>query len=347
MKQRVKPQRLRPGARIAVIAPSSGLAKQFPAVYRRGVSNLKKVFGFDVVDMPTVGMSSEELSAAPRKRVDDIHTAFADKAIDGIFTAIGGDDSVRLLPLIDPSVALSNPKPIMGSSDATTFLSYLSMMGLNTFYGPAVMSGLAQTENYPNEFVHHVKSFFFDDWSSYDYAPYPRFTHGYKDWSNPAAAAACKPFHKNPGPHVLQGSRPATGRLWGGCIEVLEFLKGTAYWPQSDFWNDVVLFLETSEEKPPPRWVGYFLRNYALQGVFSRIKALLIGRPKDYTDEESARLKQIVKTVVAEESGAVDLPVIMDLDFGHTDPKLILPLGGRIEVDPTGPRLELLESPFA
>jgi muramoyltetrapeptide carboxypeptidase LdcA involved in peptidoglycan recycling len=49
---------------------------------------------------------------------------------------------------------------------------------------------------------------------------------------------------------------------------------------------------------------------------------------------------------VATEFGAGDLPVLMDVDFGHTDPKLILPLGVPIEVDPAGSRLRLLESPF-
>jgi muramoyltetrapeptide carboxypeptidase LdcA involved in peptidoglycan recycling len=108
-----------------------------------------------------------------------------------------------------------------------------------------------------------------------------------------------------------------------------------------------VLFLETSEEKPPPRWVGYFLRNYGLQGILSRIKALLIGRAKDYSEEENEKLRRIVRTVVAEEFGVTELPVIMDVDVGHTDPKLIMPLGTRIEVDPAGPGLRLLESAFA
>jgi muramoyltetrapeptide carboxypeptidase LdcA involved in peptidoglycan recycling len=145
---------------------------------------------------------------------------------------------------------------------------------------------------------------------------------------------------------VLQGTEPVTGRLWGGCLEVLEFLKGTAFWPKPDFWDDTVLFLETSEEKPPPRWVGYFLRNYGLQGILSRLRALLIGRPKDYSASEVEQLRRIVKTVVSRDFGVPELPVIMDVDFGHTDPKLILPLGVRIEVDPTAPGLRLTESPF-
>ena len=299
------------------------------------------------MEMPTTRMSSEELHASPQKRADDLHAAFSDDSVDGIFTTIGGDDSARLLPLLDPNLPLAHPKPVMGGSDATTFLSHFSRRGLVTFYGPSVMAGLAQTESLPKEFTDHMQSFFFDEWSSYDYAPYPRFTHGYKDWSNPGAAAACQPFTKNPGWHVLQGNERVTGRLWGGCIEVLEFLKATEYWPEPGFFDDTVLFLETSEEKPPPRWVGYFLRNYGLQGVLSRISALLIGRAKDYTAEENEKLRRIVKTVVAEEFGVPDLPVIMDVDFGHTDPKLILPLGARISVDPAGPALGLVESPFA
>ena len=343
----IRPPRLHPGSRIAVLAPSGGLAARFPAVYRRGLTNLRKVFGFEITEMPTAAMTGEELHDAPQRRVEDLHAAFRDSAVDGILTTIGGDDSMRLLPLLDPTVALEHPKPVMGGSDATTFLSHFARHGLVTFYGPSVMAGFAQTANLPDAFTDHVKTFLFDEWSQFEYAAYTRFTHGYRDWSNPAAAAECEPFTENPGRHVLQGTKTVAGRLWGGCLEVLEFLKGTDYWPEPGFWDDTILFLETSEEKPPPRWVGYFLRNYGLQGVLGRIRALLIGRAKDYTAEENEKLRRIVKTVVAEEFGEPDLPVIMDMDFGHTDPKHILPLGARAEVDPRGRTVRLLESPFA
>jgi muramoyltetrapeptide carboxypeptidase LdcA involved in peptidoglycan recycling len=144
----------------------------------------------------------------------------------------------------------------------------------------------------------------------------------------------------------VQGTVPSRGRLWGGCFEVLEMLKGTQFWPGPEFWVDRVLFLETSEEKPLPKQVMYWLRNYGAMGVFGRLSALWVGRPKDYTDAEAAELRRVVKGVVAEEWGADRLNIVMDLDFGHTDPRWALPLGVEVLTDPAAKTLAFLESPF-
>ena len=88
------------------------------------------------------------------------------------------------------------------------------------------------------------------------------------------------------------------------------------------------------------------LRNYGVSGVLRRAAALLLGRPKDYTDADVAKLHETVRAIVSDEFRRPDLPVITNVDFGHTDPKLILPIGGRVRVDPILKRITLLESPF-
>ena len=56
----------------------------------------------------------------------------------------------------------------------------------------------------------------------------------------------------------------------GGCIEVLEMIKGTKAWPKLKTWENSILFFETSEEKPEPTYVEYWLRNYGSQGNFTK-----------------------------------------------------------------------------
>ncbi|WP_230192653.1 hypothetical protein [Paenibacillus sp. CECT 9249] len=146
---------------------------------------------------------------------------------------------------------------------------------------------------------------------------------------------------------VFAGTCRSTGVIVGGCIEVLEFMKSTAYWPDEAFWNDKVLFFETSEDKPSPMQVGYMLRNYGMQGIFSKIKGVIFGRAKDYSDEEKIELNKIIIDIIKGEFGAEHIPIVVDVDFGHTDPKLILPLGGKIELIPAKNDLILLENPFA
>lgn len=145
----IKPKRLKQGSKIAIISPSNGLPYLFPGIYELGLKNLKELIGFDIVEMPTARMSPDELYKNPRLRAEDINNAFADDSIDGIIASIGGYESVRILQYLDTDRIMKNPKFIMGFSDATTFLAYMSYLGMVTFYGPSVMAGLAQLKSLP------------------------------------------------------------------------------------------------------------------------------------------------------------------------------------------------------
>ncbi len=342
----LKSKRLKPGSRIAIVSPSSGVPYLFPGIYELGLKNLKETFGFEIVEMPTARMSPEELYKNPKLRADDLNKAFADDTIDGIIASIGGYESIRILKYLDIETILKNPKFIMGYSDATTYLSYLNSLGMVTFYGPSVMSGLAQLKYLPAQFEEHLRLFLFEDYASIAYKSYDRWSDKYKDWKDKETLGQCEEFYENEGWIFLQGEEEAEGTLWGGCAEVLEFLKGTDYWPEKDFWNDKILFLETSEEKPTPSQVGYMLRNYGVQGVLNKIKGIMFGRSKAYSKEEKEELYKTVLSVVRDEFGISDIPIVMNTDFGHTDPKIIMPLGCKVSINPKAKEIKLLENPF-
>jgi len=337
----IKPPRPRQGAVVAVLSPSWGGPAAFPAVFEAGLAVLKDRFGFKIREFPNTRKDAAFLDAHPEERARDFNAAFADPEVELIVSAIGGSDAVRLLPFLDLELIRAHPKPLLGYSDATAYLTWLNLNGLVTYYANSVMSGFAQLESFPEAVSWHRAWF---DGATPALEPFPSWTHGYRDWAN--KVNEIQERHTNPGFTWLQGSVPTRGRLWGGCFEVLEMLKGTRYWPVAEFWTGRVLFLETSEEKPLPRQVMYWLRNYGAQGVFSRLSALWIGRPKDYTAAESAELHRVVRGVVAEEWGAASLPIVADLDFGHTDPRWALPLGVEVLTDPVAHRLEFLEPLF-
>lgn len=342
----LKPKRLKPGSKIAVVSPSSGVPYLFPDIYELGLKNLKETFGFEIVEMPTARMSPQELYENPKLRAEDLNKAFADESIDGIIASIGGYESIRILKYLDKDIILKNPKFIMGYSDATTYLSYLNSLGMVTFYGPSIMSGLAQLKHLPVQFEEHLKEFLFEEYSMLSYKAYDKWADKYKDWKDKATLGQCKEFYDNEGWIFLQGEEAAEGALWGGCVEVLEFLKGTDYWPRKEFWGDKILFFEMSEDKPLPFQVGYMLRNYGVQGIINEVKGIIFGRPKDYSNEEKEELYKVVLSVVRNDFGAADIPIVMNIDFGHTDPKLVMPLGCRININPMGKELKLIENPF-
>ena len=341
-----KVKRLKRGSRIAVLSPSSGAAQMFPHIFDMGLENLKRHLGSEIVEMPTSRKSPDWLYKNPKARAEDINAAFADETIDGIICSIGGYESVRILEHLDTESILARPKFFMGFSDSTTFLSYLNSLGMVTFYGPSVMAGFAQWEHQPEAFQKHVTDFLLTGEIPYEYPPYGKWTDGYANWTRPELAGFCLPFENNEkGFNFVQGER-AEGTLWGGCIEVLEGLKGTRYWPGEDFWNGKILFLESSDKKPSPMEFGVMLRNYGTQGILHKVNGLFIGRPDNYSPCEKRELEKVVLDIVDFELGLTDLPVVMEMDFGHTDPKWILPMGVRVEARKEPKGMKLLESPW-
>lgn len=341
----LKPRHLERGDTVAVVSPSGAAAHRFPWVFEHGLENLRTRFGLTIREYPTTRAAPITLAKHPRMRAEDVNHAFADDDVRGIVTSIGGDDSMRILPYLDADAIRAHPKILMGYSDATTLLTWCNQLGLVTFHGPSVMAGLAQLESMPPRFEEHVREMLFDVGPPHEYGTYGRYSDGYPDWASRKNLGRVHPTREDAGWRWLQGTDTVRGRLWGGNLEVLEFLKGTRYWPESGFWKGRILLLETSEEVPPLHAVRRWLRNYGLQGIFEQVEAVLFGRARGYSDEQKRELDRVLISVVGEEFSRPDLPVVSNLDFGHTDPQFILPLGVKAEVDPAGKRFRLLESP--
>lgn len=341
----IKPKKLQKGDTIAVISPSWGGPSVFPHIYEFGIKTLESL-GLAIKEYPSARKDADYLYENPEFRAKDINNAFADDKVKAIFISIGGDDSVRILPFLDAGVIRKNPKIIIGYSDATTLLTYLNQLGLVTLHGPTIMAGFSQWAALGKNFQEHVKTILFENPKNYEYKPYDFYVEGYLNWSNKSNVGKIKSMSKNTGWNILQGSSRIQGKLFGGCIETLEFMKGTKYWPNDDFWNGKILFLETSENKPSPDQVKRILRNYGMQEIFDKISALFIGRARDYSEKEKEELNRNILTVVNTEFKNTKLPIVTNMDFGHTDPQWILPLGIKAEFDCRKKEFKLIEKIF-
>ena len=312
----------------------------FPAVYEHGLRTLRETFGLDVVEFPSTTFSPEFAAANPSARAADLNDAFADDSIAAIVTVIGGDDSVRILPYLDIANAIAHPKILLGYSDTTTQLLALAAAGLVTFNGPAVMAGLAQAAHLPG-LEAHIRSLLFEPTDSYDYRPFGYRAGDYPSWQSQPGDLVGE-ITPDPGWRWLQGTEAASGRLTGGCIEVLAMMVGTPHWPAPEFFAGGILFLETSEEVPTPSQVGYWLRNYGAQGILSSISGLVFGRPRGYSAEMVAELDAVVLQQLAE-WGATRIPVLAGADVGHIDPQWVMPHNVLAELDPLRDSFRLLE----
>jgi muramoyltetrapeptide carboxypeptidase LdcA involved in peptidoglycan recycling len=340
----IKPTRLRHDDIVAVVSPSWGGPSRFPHVYELGLKALESEFGLRVKEYPTARADADFLYDNPQKRAEDLNNAFADKEVKAIIASIGGDDSIRILPHLDSKVVRSNPKIVMGYSDTTTLLAYCNRLGLVSFHGPSVMAGLSQIGSLSPSFTSHVKEMLFQPKTTYEYHPYDSYSDGYPEWAEEDNLGKVNTPRSNPGWSWLQGKSIVRGQLFGGNIEVLEWLRGTEYWPEPDFWRGKVLFLETSEEKPHRAYVRRWLRTFGIQGLLDKVVGILFGRARDYSDEEKKALDQNIVAVTAEFHRS-DMPILTGMDFGHTDPQFILPLGVNAEVDCKDKHFRLLEDP--
>lgn len=341
----IKSKKLQKGDTIAIVSPSWGGPSVFPHIYESGINTLEKL-GFKIKEYPSAKNDEDYNYNHPEFRAKDINDAFADSEVKAIFSSIGGDDSIRILPFLDLETIKKNPKVIMGYSDTTTLNTYLNQLGLVTLNGPAIMAGFSQWDSLGKKFQEHIKTILFNNPEEYNYEAYDSYCEGYLDWSDKSNVGKTKPMIKNTGWNFLQGKTKVQGELFGGCIEVLEFMKNTKFWPKNDFWNGKILFLETSGDKPTPDQVKWMLRNYGMQGILNKISALLIGRPKDYSEEEKKQLNENVLTVIKTEFKNTSLPIITNMDFGHTDPQWILPLGIKAEIDCHKKEFKLIEKIF-
>lgn len=338
----IQPPKLSPGDKVATISLSWGGAGE-PALrwrYQQGVERLESVFGLEVIPMPNSLKGQTYLTEYPEARAADLMEAFQHPEIKGIISNIDGSDSIRLLPYIDFDVIRKNPKVFMGYSDTTIAHLFCFHAGLSSFYGPAIMTDFAENVAMDDYTVKAVQEMLFQTEAIGDMPAPGKWTSEFLEWeiSNKEIARTSYP---NRGYELLQGNNIVKGNLIGGCIEVLEFAKGTVIWPQQEAWKNSILFFETSEEQPDPSQVQRWLRNYAAQGILHQTNGIIFAKP--YGEIHYDAYKEVILAVLAE-NGLTDLPVLYGVSFGHTEPKTLIPYGRLAQIDCSQVSFSILEA---
>lgn len=342
MKSLLKPQHLKKGDTVATVSLSWGGAGDPQTLwrYRQGKERLEKLFGLRVIEMPHTLAGSDYLYRHPEKRAQDMMAAFSDPAVKAVFTCIGGEDTLRLLPFIDLDVIRNNPKIFIGYSDTTVNHYMCYQAGLSSFYGGSVLADFAENVELPAYTAEWMEKTLFRTDVIGSVPASECFTGEYLPWIVENRNTS-RTFRPNSGYTVVQGHGTASGSLIGGCIEVLDWLRGTALFPQADDFCGALLFLETSEDKPLPRDFKYMLRSLGALGVFERINGILFAKPygEVYRDEYHAELIKVLA-----EHGKSDMPVLANASFGHNEPKCCLPFGAMAEIDCDTKSFTILES---
>jgi muramoyltetrapeptide carboxypeptidase LdcA involved in peptidoglycan recycling len=332
------PPKPSPGDRIAVISPSAGLPGLFPLPYELGLERLRKEYRLEPVEYP----ATRRMGSTPHERADDIHAAFADPAARAVIASIGGEDQITVLPLLDRELIRANPKPFFGMSDNTNLLAYLRNAGIVGYHGATVMCELGRPGAMHPQTADSLRAALFTS-GEYELKPAERWNDVNRDWADPTTFEAEPDTRPGSGWTWVNADREVEGRSWGGCLEILGWLLMADREISHDLseYDGGVLFLETSEELPSADEVFRTLRNMGERGLLQRFSALLMGRPKTWSfehpnsPEEAARYAAGQREAVlrAMRAYAPDTTIVFDVDFGHTDPQLVIPYGGVIRVD--------------
>lgn len=329
--------------KIAIVSLSSGiLGEEFVKhEVEIGIKRLEE-YGLEIEIMPHAKNGIEYVKNHPKERAEDLLAAFADDSIDMILTAIGGDDTYRLLPFLfdnDELKKVVNNKIFLGFSDTTVNHLMLHKAGLNTFYGQAFLPDVCELE--PNMLPYSAQ--FFEELIHTgrisEIRPSDVWYEERKDWS-PTAIGTLNVRYENQGFQLLQGNSVFEGKIMGGCLESLYDLLDASRYPDSvvlcekyelfpniSDWKGKILLLETSEEQPEPKHFGEMLIVLKKTGIFDVVSGVLFGKPMDelYFEE----YKKIMVEVIDNPA----LPIVANINIGHATPRCIIPLGVNAIVD--------------
>lgn len=342
------PPAMERGDRIAVVAPAAGAAAEVPPVYEQGLDRLRDAFDLEPVEYSTAERDTEYLEAHPEERARDVMDAFADPGVSGVMATIGGHDQLRVLRHLDPEVLRDHPTRFYGYSDNTNLALFLWVLGVVSYQGPAVMTQLAYGDGVHDYTEEHCRRAFFEETLG-EVEPAERFTDDNVDWASEEALTYEREMESNPGWRWHDADAGAvTGRVWGGCLEsIAGLLMADVASPDPEQLDGAVLFFETSEQIRDAEYVHEVLLSMGERGLLERFGAVVVGRAKarNYDvaqgpDERRAyreRQRDVVRDAVGRYNP--DAPLLLDFDFGHTDPIVPVPVGAAVTVDPEAERV--------
>ena len=317
--QKIVPEKLKKGDKVMIVAPARGL-KIIGQDTRSIATERLNSLGLDVVFAPNTNDSNWDYmgSSSIEKRVDDIHTAFKDKSVKAIFTVIGGYNSNQMLEYLDYDLIKNNPKIFCGYSDITAISNAIhAKTGLVTYYGPHY-STLGMKKGCDYTFEHMIKMLI--DGNEDNITPSPIWSDDlwFLDQEN-------RDFEANEGYWVIHEGK-AQGIIAGGNLCTYNLLQGTQY--RHKFNEDTILFIEDTEATPLPDF-DRDLQAIMHQDDFHHVKAIVIGR----FQKGSKITKEGLEFVINTKEKLKNIPVIANVDFGHTSPMITIPLGGTAIID--------------
>jgi muramoyltetrapeptide carboxypeptidase len=306
----IKPQALRPGDTIGIVAPASNIKAD---LLEQGCRELESI-GFKTYYRPDIISSFRYFSGSRERRLGEFLEMLRSRDIHAIFCARGGYGSGHLLNGISPDLIRQNAKIINGASDITLLLNWIERAGVVAFHGPMVATSIRQgSDGYDRELLLDLLR---------------------------GGKAVHFPTNRTT---VLRPGR-AEGRLTGGCLSLVVSTLGT----KSEIdTQDSILVLEDIDAKPYQ--VDRMVTHLKQSGKLESVRGIVFGEMLNCVQhqDQGYSLPEVLADLLAEFTFPIlfGFPT-----GHTSQPNVIVPFGIRARLDltsSTSPVFELLEPAVA
>lgn len=309
----VKPERLRVGDTVGLIAPANAT---FLPVELDVARETLEALGLRVKAGAHLLDRYGYFAGRDAQRAADVNAMFADPEVRAVLALRGGWGSARLLPHLDYELIRRHPKILMGYSDVTALLNAVhARTGLVTFHGPVGISTWT-----PFSVEHMAAALFEGD-----------------------ALTLANPVELRDGlvqaEDRIQVVTPgrARGRLLGGNLTVLSAIVGSPYMPAMD---GAILFLEDTGEQVYR--MDRMLTHLGLASVLGRLRGFVFGRCTDCKPGEGYGALTLDE-VLTDHVKPLGIPAFRGAMIGHIDRQFTVPVGLEAEMDAEAGTIRLLE----
>lgn len=327
----LKPYKIKKWDTIALISPSWWLAWLLP----HKIENIIKFFEnewFKVVLGPHSMLTTWYTAGTIEDRVSDLHWCFSNKDIKAIICNIWWFHSNQLIEYIDYELIKNNPKIFVWFSDISVLhFAIYTKSNLVTFYWPAWLTQFWEffwIDNYTYDYFKKAVMYTKPIWSI---LPSLEWTDDLLNWFTKEDMIRPKIKKSNSWFKWLKWWKTEWKIIWW-CITSILHLRWTDYWPNFDntifFWEIPESSADLSKWEPNSR-VDAHLQDLKLSWVFDKIKWMIVWRPKWYTNEEWEKFYKIILKNTEKHF----FPILCDVDIGHTDPIITIPLWINVELD--------------
>lgn len=330
--------KLSKGDKVAVLSPSFAAPGKWPHVYELGLERIRTVFGLEPVEFPT----TRKIGASKEERAADLVAAFEHDDIKAVIATLGGNDQITYVKNLPAEPFKNNPKPFFGFSDNTHFENFLWLQGVPSYYGACLFTQFAMQQKMDPFTVDHLNKALFES-GEFELKASDTYNDIGLDWNDPTTLNKTRSYEPSEG-WQWDGAGTAVGITWGGCLESIdEILRHGVAMPSVDEFNSIILMTETSEEIPSHEYVHRIYRALGERGLLTRVRGIIVGRPQAYNfdkqltvDQKRAyreKQRETIISIVREYNPTV--PIVLNVDIGHTNPQIPMPYGGAVRIEAT------------